>query len=78
VALGILYDTPSIGRSSWVGLFIILEVQNRHFYEVLYKFYRKFCDFVCPVMPTIDRSRNPKSPSQSSVEIKSPVSVSVF
>ena len=58
--------------------FFQLEVQNCYFYEVLYKFYRKFCDFVGSVMPTIDRSRSSKSPSQGSVGIKSPVSVSGF
>ena len=78
VVLGILYDTPSIGRSVWVGLFFWSETQNRRFYIVLYKFYRKFCDFVGSFMPTIDRSRSPKSPSRGSVGIKSPVSVSGF
>ena len=48
------------------------------FLRSVIQIYRKFCDFVGSVMPTIDRSRSPKSPSQNSVGIKSPVSVGGF
>lgn len=58
--------------------FFKLEVQNRYFYEVLYKFYEKLRNFLGSFMPTIDRSRSPKSPSQGSVGIRSPVGVSGF